>query len=99
MKDIAQFLNTPMGKVAFAYAVLVASAALRSMPSPAQGGSALYCWFYGFVHLLFVNVDKTTISLTAAPPVPMVPAPAAALAGQAAPAAPAPIKTVNASAK
>jgi hypothetical protein len=63
-----------------AFAALVASAAVRAMPTPLTGGSRFYLWFYGFLQLLMANLDKSTISISAVPadtPQP-VPAPAPA---------------------
>jgi hypothetical protein len=50
-----EWLNTPFGGAVMA---LIASAAIRALPEPAQGGNLFYLWLYNFGHTLLANFDK-----------------------------------------
>jgi hypothetical protein len=48
-------INTLTGSAA----ALVASAAARALPEPAEKGSRVYLWFYRFAHFILANFDKS----------------------------------------
>jgi len=57
------------GPGAGAVAAIVASAAIRALPAPRTGGSSIYLWFFNFTQILFINNDRSTLSiLRPAPP-------------------------------
>lgn len=59
MKEVVDFVHSPLGGAVIA---VVLSAAARALPEPpAEHGSLFYRWLYNFSHGLLANFDKVGV--------------------------------------
>ncbi len=65
LHTVTQYLFSGPGIVVL---TLLASAAVDSMPAPAEKGSAFYLWLYGFAHAVMLHADKFHFSAGLIPP-------------------------------